>query len=667
MPRKLLGSPRRATVEKPARLQFEALEDRTAPATLVGLTTADRLLFFDSATPTVIQRNVKITGVSGKDVVGLDARPADGRLYALASDASLYTINPLTGRATLVGTSGVTLSGNRFSIDFNPGVDRLRVVSNQDQNFRLNPNNGALAGTDTVLSGTPNPNVVAAAYDRNFQGAALTTLYGIDAAANSLVLIGGLDGTPSPNLGAVTTVGALGFDPANRIGFDVAADGTAYAAFKIGATALKLYTIDLNTGAAAKVGKIGAGSDVLDALTALPREEIVFAVTATNRLLSFRADTPGQLLSAVGIKGLIFGENVTDIDFRPATGELFALTSLNRMLIINTSTGQASQVGAQIDPTLFSTFGARGFDFNPSVDRLRLVNAGDTNFRYNPLTFALVDNNPGMAGVQPDTSLAFDAGDVNAGDDPLLAGVAYDRNDNDPATGTTLWGIDSGNDALVTVGGINGTPSPNGGLLFTTGTLVDGLGATVDVTDVGGFDVVDDGVLGDGVALAALQVTGAPTSTLYTVNLNGTGLTNQPRGSMKAVGTIAGGELIRAMAVAPPSIQFTKPAFTVKENAGTITINVTRTGGTGSTGSVLFSILPGTATGGGVDFNDAGLINVVVTFERGETKKTVTIPIVNDTADEDDETLFLSLSAPTGGTTILGTNDVSVLTILDND
>jgi hypothetical protein len=148
------------------------------------------------------------------------------------------------------------------------------------------------------------------------------------------VTIGGIDGTPSPNGGQVFNIGALGFNPGTQIGFDIAADGTAYAAFRPnnGKGAEVLYTVDLATGQATPVGKVGNGKLTLDGLTALSREEIVFGVTVSNRLVSFRADNPGTLLSSVAIQGLIVGEKVTDIDFRPASGELFALSSINRVL-----------------------------------------------------------------------------------------------------------------------------------------------------------------------------------------------------------------------------------------------------------------------------------------------------------------------------------------------
>ena len=87
---------------------------------------------------------------------------------------------------------------------------------------------GGLAGTDTNLAyvaGDPNfannPNVTHSAYTDNFAGATTTTLYGIDAGLDILVRQGGLNGTPSPNLGGLTTIGGLGINIAEDGGFDI--------------------------------------------------------------------------------------------------------------------------------------------------------------------------------------------------------------------------------------------------------------------------------------------------------------------------------------------------------------------------------------------------------------------------------------------------------------
>jgi hypothetical protein len=245
---------------------------------------ANRIFMIDSATPgatTFLNGGAPIPGLaSGEMLLAIDFRPVatnssaaafNGVLYGLGSTNRLYTINITTGVATPVGSAGsFTLSGNEFGMDFNPAVDRLRVVSDLDQNLRLNPNDGTLASTDTPLayvSGDPgfgiNPNVVGAAYTNNFGGATLTTLYGIDSGRDVLVRQGGIDGVPSPNGGQLTTIGALGANTFDYVGFDISGlSGIAYASLttRLGPldTSSDLYAINLNTGAATFIGAIGA-------------------------------------------------------------------------------------------------------------------------------------------------------------------------------------------------------------------------------------------------------------------------------------------------------------------------------------------------------------------------------------------------------------------------
>ena len=671
---------RRANKWASAQVQIEMLESRIVPTALLGLTTSNRLIQFDSATPTAITNNVPVTGLAtGEDLVSIDTRPSNGLVYGLTNMNRLYTLNPNSGVATSVGAAAaLPLTGSRNEIDFNPTVDRLRVVSNSDQNFRINPNNGALATNDTALAFAAgdvdvrrDPNVIGAAYDRNFQGSTLTTLFGIDHLRNTLVRIGGVDGLPnpsgSPNGGQVTTVGSLGFNTDNRLGFDIDDDGTAF-----GAMNRRLYTINLTTGLATLVGKIGAGA-TLDSLTALPREEVIFGVSASNRLVSFRANDPGRLLSSVPISNLNVNETISAIDFRPATGELFALSSTNRTLRINPATGQGTVVGAAIAGATFVAGAQAGLDFNPTVDRLRIVSPGtgtdlnNDNIRFNPVTST-------VAGT--DTDLTFIAGDPNAGANPNIVASAYDRNDNDDidgsdgnsGTATTLFGIDSTLNTLVRQGSVNGDTldgagggGPNGGLLTTLDTTTDTIPGSlgVDPTDMIGFDISGAGSGGNGVALAVMQLQGENVSKLFQINTI-TGLSNQALGAASLVGTVGGGELIVAMAIAPPTIQFSRATFTATEKGGTASIVITRTGGSATVATVVFSALAGTAQVG--DFTSP---NGTVTFGIGETTKTVTFAITRDAVRESAEDVLLTLSGVTGGNTQLGLLSSALLVITD--
>ena len=116
---------------------------------IVGVTSTNVLLFFDSATPGTTS-SVTVTGLVGGDTIrAIDRRPVNGVLYALGSGSRLYSINTATGAATQVGSDGAfTLSGTAFGFDFNPTVDRIRVTSNIGQDLRLNPNDGTLTATE---------------------------------------------------------------------------------------------------------------------------------------------------------------------------------------------------------------------------------------------------------------------------------------------------------------------------------------------------------------------------------------------------------------------------------------------------------------------------------------------------------------------------------------
>lgn len=222
-----------------ATLSFFAIQAGTATAAQIfGVSATNNLVRVDSATPGTIVSSVPIAGLaSGETVRGLDFRPADGTLFLLGSTSRLYVVdytsNPSTATAVPVGGAGAfTLAGTAFGFDFNPTVDRIRVVSEGDQNLRVNPNDGSLVGTDTPLAyaaGDPNagtnPNVVGSAYTNNINAATTTTLFGIDSNLDVLVMQGGTSGSPSPNTGQLFTVGALGVNVTDILGFDIISDG----------------------------------------------------------------------------------------------------------------------------------------------------------------------------------------------------------------------------------------------------------------------------------------------------------------------------------------------------------------------------------------------------------------------------------------------------------
>lgn len=183
---------------------------------------------------------------ASETILGLDMRPANGQLYALGSTGRIYTINTSSGAAAVVGAGALTLNGTDFGFDFNPTVDRIRIVSNTGQNLRVNPNDGTLSATDTALNpGTPN--VTAAAYTNNFPGTTSTALYDIDSTTDMLYR------QDPPNNGTLVSVGALGIDVSASNGFDIGGtSNTAYAILSV-AGVNSIYTINKDTGRASQI------------------------------------------------------------------------------------------------------------------------------------------------------------------------------------------------------------------------------------------------------------------------------------------------------------------------------------------------------------------------------------------------------------------------------
>ncbi|MDQ3404680.1 MAG: DUF4394 domain-containing protein, partial [Actinomycetota bacterium] len=146
-------------------------DSRTESGDLLVLSTSGVLTTHDADSPRRIKERTRITGLARGDyLIGIDVRPATGVLYAMSAKGRLYTVNADSGRATAVGTP-TALNGRAIGFDFNPTVDRIRLVTSQGQNLRLVPDTGALAATDGPLAyaGTDpaagsTPRVAAAGY-----------------------------------------------------------------------------------------------------------------------------------------------------------------------------------------------------------------------------------------------------------------------------------------------------------------------------------------------------------------------------------------------------------------------------------------------------------------------------------------------------------------------
>jgi hypothetical protein len=233
----------------------------TSSSDVLAVDNNNNLIRFDPATPGTIQSSIPITGLQpGEQAFDVDLRPDTNRLYvdtAIFGDPNqinIYNINPATGSATQVGSS-VTDSPSFASLDFDPVADHLRFVNVDDENLRIDPDDGTV-NTDTPVAyaaGDTNegadPGIVGAAYINNFPGATATGLYNIDTTLDILVQ------QFPPDNGTLHTVGDLGVSTDEEIGFDIGSNGTFYTSLTTGGTS-SLHTIDPITGAATLVGAI---------------------------------------------------------------------------------------------------------------------------------------------------------------------------------------------------------------------------------------------------------------------------------------------------------------------------------------------------------------------------------------------------------------------------
>jgi hypothetical protein len=252
----------------------------------------------------------------------------------------------------------------------------------------------------------------------------------------------------------------------------------------------------------------------------------IYGVTPDNTLFNFDSATPGTINSGLAMSGFVSpGENIRGIDFRPATGQLYAIGSFGQLYTVNLASAALTPVGvgiggANMDGTSF------GFDFNPTIDRIRVTSNTDTNLVLNPITGALQTTA---------TDLFYPAGDPNLGVNPNVVASAYTNSIlgatiGGPPASSQLYAIDSGIDILA-------TQANNAGTLGTVGPLL-----SVNTSDQVGFDIFSPAE-GNNTAFASLTPAGGSVSNLYTINL--------ATGTAVLVGQIDGGTLVTDIAAVP--------------------------------------------------------------------------------------------------------------------
>ena len=548
--------------------------------TVYGLATSaaltQTLVAFSATAPGTFTSTLPITGLTaGQTLVGLDARPNTGQLFALGynptgTQTQLYILNPATGALTTVGAALTTLNlgttTNRIGFDFNPTVDRIRVTGSNNTNYRLNPNNGALAFTDGNLAyatGDANagqtPVIGSVAYANSFIGATTTVLYDIDEAKS-------LYATQNPpNDGVLNSRSTLTVSTATALATDLdiyfnptTRTNNAYLTIATGTAAApstQLYTLGFLTGdnltAAGAIGPVG--SLVTDIAFAIDRPATLPAITgqlayalAGNNLITFDTAMPSFVRTSVGLTGITADQPLVGIDVRPATNVLYGLgykpsDQTAQLYTLNTATGAATPLGVALDLKLGTVAtDAIGFDFNPTVDRIRVVGSynpvapNTNNYRINPNDgLKAADDgrtkyNPGNATTTPPVPA-----DPNAAATPAVATMAYTNSfaGANAASGTVLYDYDRALNVLAT------QVPPNDGTLNTIGSSGLTLGATPSVS----LDIYSPAA-GTNSAFLVANTAASNNSSFYTVNL--------ATGAATLVGPVGNGLLARDIAIA---------------------------------------------------------------------------------------------------------------------
>lgn len=236
------------------------------------------------------------------------------------------------------------------------------------------------------------------------------------------------------------------------------------------------------------------------------------ALTLDGGLVRFSAERPAAIeqIRVSGVRGHLVG-----LDYRPADGQLYAVSDASDVYGLDVATGVATLVSTLTVP--FDAGGGSGLDFNPQADRLRLIGRSGQNLRVHVA----------LGATASDTPVAYARDDRNFGVRPAIVGAAYTRSlPNAPAT--KLFDIDAGLDVLVL------QDPPNDGTLVTVGAL------GVDAGPATGFDIRSDP---DGTDQGLAAIAG----TLYWIDLE--------TGAARPVGTIGpGGLAIVGLAAMPGAL-----------------------------------------------------------------------------------------------------------------
>lgn len=499
----------------------------------VALTASNELWLIDIANPDKVVKRMAVTGITaGENLLGIDYRPSNGMLYGI-TESAVYVIDDVTGVATLNKTLATELPGDNFGVDFNPKVDKLRVVNNLKDSFVVDVDSGTVKQQadigSTAIDGMPSSGqpmsftITAAAYTNSISKPVTTRLWDIDTQGDRLFQQEAADNN-SELSGEIT----LGVDATDVNGFDI--DGfnnKGYAALTVGGMT-SLYEINLaaTSNAANKetAKPLGNGMVPIKGITLKTKTTAAYALTDDGKILRFLPTAPQSASTddAKQITGLMPGsdttaaETVLGIDFRPADGKLYGITSKSRIITINKATGVAT-VGGSLSLNLPPTTDGKSdgpkevysVDFNPMANKLRVMNSSGLNLRIDVDQFSTtIDGMLSKVYGNPPTSVL-----------PIkIIAAAYTNSFTPKPADTMLYDLDAENKSLA-------LQKANAGTFTYQGPVTPSF-------DRASFDIIGGS---DGLPLVGLA-TGAGVMSLYSIDF-GTGMTTAYPNATNTIGT----------------------------------------------------------------------------------------------------------------------------------
>lgn len=228
-----------------------ALTGAAQAISVFGLGVDNQLYRFDTANPA----GAVVVGGGLGGIVDIDFRGSNGQLYGIAANGNSFSVNTSSATLTSLFSPNPSFSGSVTSLDFNPAVDRMRILVGGNTNFRMVPDGITGTAAGTVVNGatgdgsfaTPAGVSILGLGYTNPTGGATTDLYSIG--SNGFLYIHSV----GPQFNTMTALGTgLGFTIDSPIGFDIASNGLGYLSHGD-----DFYSVNLASGSATFVGSFG--------------------------------------------------------------------------------------------------------------------------------------------------------------------------------------------------------------------------------------------------------------------------------------------------------------------------------------------------------------------------------------------------------------------------